>query len=189
VTLIALHTAIRFSGMFARFTAHRFGLDHLATAAERVAAELVTRAVETTGNPDPAPRYTDLYDLHIIGLRISRTGSALLIQVWDSDDSPLRGMDTHLAVVDGVSHEWSWYEPRGGGKVIWAQLRVPRPRQTPPPEPLPHRVAGSVSYPEPDQPVTPMRDPEFLRKVLGGLHRLDASGGSGHATPDPFVPP
>jgi len=37
--------------------------------------------VETTGSPDPRPRYTDLDELHIIGIRVSVKGSGLLIEV------------------------------------------------------------------------------------------------------------
>jgi hypothetical protein len=46
--LTALHTAIGFFGLFAKFTAQRWGFRHLADTAERVAIELITRAVETT---------------------------------------------------------------------------------------------------------------------------------------------
>jgi hypothetical protein len=60
LTLVALHTAIRLSGLFAKFTAQHWGLHHLSHAAERVATELVTRAVETTGNPDPHPATPNL---------------------------------------------------------------------------------------------------------------------------------
>lgn len=71
LTLTALHTAIRFFGLFAKYTVRGWGLRNLASAAERVAAELVARAVETTGNPDPHPRYTTLGELHLISIRLS----------------------------------------------------------------------------------------------------------------------
>lgn len=132
LTLIALHTAIRFSGLFAKFTAQRWGFRHLSSAAEKVAAELIARAVETTGNPDPNPRYTELDQLHTIGIRISVKGNGLLIEVWDSDPTPPRDshLDSHLATVTEISQQWNCYQPRGGGKVIWAELAMPQQRQT-----------------------------------------------------------
>lgn len=127
LTLIALHTAIRLSGLFAKFTAQRWGLRPLADAAEQVAAELITRAVETTGNPDPHPRYINLGELHIIGICVSLHGDSLLIEVWDSDPTPPPDayLDHHLSTVADISQQWSCYRPDRGGKVIWAELALP----------------------------------------------------------------
>lgn len=131
LTLRALHTAIRFSGLFAKFTAQRWGLRPLADTAERVAAELIARAVETTGNPDPNPRYTELGELHIIGIRVSREDHGLLIEVWDNDPIPPQNPDSdgHLSTVADISHQWNYYRPHGGGKVMWAELAIPQQRQ------------------------------------------------------------
>lgn len=117
LTLIALHTAIRFSGLFAKFTAQRWGFRHLSSAAERVAAELIARTVETTGNPDPNPRCTDLGKLCIIGIRVSVKCNGLLIEVWDSDPPPPQGsyLDNHPSTAAEISQQWNCYQPRGGG--------------------------------------------------------------------------
>jgi hypothetical protein len=127
VELTALHTAIRFSGLFAKFTAQRWGFHHLTDTAERIAIELIARAVETPGNPNPHPCYSDLSELHIIGIRVSVKGSGLLIEVWDCDPSPPQdsSLDSHLPTVEEISQGWSCYRPRSGEKVIWA---VPAPR-------------------------------------------------------------
>lgn len=53
---------------------------------------------------------------------------ALLIEAWDSDPTPPQGADAHLATVANVSQDWGCYRPRGGGKVLWAELGVPRQR-------------------------------------------------------------
>lgn len=123
LTLVALHTAIRFSGLFARFTAQRWGLHLLEDATEQVAVELMARAVETTGNPYPCPRHNELGELHIIGIRVSATDSGLLIEVWDSDPTPPHEsyLDDHLSAVEKISQQWSCY-PFNSGKVIWAEL-------------------------------------------------------------------
>ncbi|MDQ3765564.1 MAG: hypothetical protein M3460_30290 [Actinomycetota bacterium] len=122
LTLIALHTAIRLSGLFAKFTAQRWGLRPLPDAAERVEVELIAHAVETTGNsnPDPHPRYSELDELHIIGIRVNYKGNGLVIEVWDSDSTPPPDtyLDHHLSTVADISQQWSCYQPDSGGKVI-----------------------------------------------------------------------
>jgi hypothetical protein len=92
--------------------------------------ELVTRAVETTDNPNPRPRLTELSKKRPpnIGIRITQRDHGLLIEVWDSNTTPPQGADAHLATVANVSQDWGCYRPRGGGKVIWAELSVPRQR-------------------------------------------------------------
>lgn len=147
ITLIALHTTIGLSGLFARFTAHRWGFRYLSHAAERVAVELIARAVETARNPDPNPRYPGLGELHIIGIRLSQ-GNCLLIEVWDSDPTPPQDayLDNYLSLVAEISHQWSYYRPRSGREVIRAELHRPEQRQVG--EQLPHRTAGSYPYPE-----------------------------------------
>lgn len=114
--------------MFARGVAVAWGFRHLATDAETLAVELVTRAVETTGNPNPRPSFTELSKDRPpnIGIRITQRVHGLFIEVWDSDRTPLQGVDAHLATVANVSQDWGCYRPRGGGKVIWAELGVPR---------------------------------------------------------------
>lgn len=155
LTLLALHTAIRFSGLFAKSTAQRWGLRHLANAAERVAAELIARAVETTGNPNPHPRYTDnLGELSTIGIRVRIHRNGLLIEVWDCDPTPPhRTPDGHLSVVAGITQQWGYYQSHNGGKVIWAKLDTP---------PQCH----------PDDLESP-HDATLIHRVHAGLLRLD----------------
>ncbi|MGH3874924.1 MAG: hypothetical protein ACRDSR_26050 [Pseudonocardiaceae bacterium] len=127
LTLIAANSAERFSGLFAKSIAVAWGFRHLATDAQTLAVELVTRAVETTGNPNPRPTFTELSKNRPlnIGIRITQRVHGLLIEVWDSDLTPPQGADARLATVANVSQEWGCYRPRGGGKIIWAELGVP----------------------------------------------------------------
>lgn len=177
LTLVALHNAIHFSGLWAKYTAQRWGLRNLADAAEQVAAEFIALAVKTTGNPDPHPRYTELGELRPIGIRVSTQGNGLLIEVWDSDSAPPAYRDNHLSMVEEICQQWDWYQPNTGGKVIRAELSIPQPRRAEPAEPLPVRVPGWFSYPEPDEPVTGLSDLEFLRRVRDGLHGMDTEWG------------
>jgi hypothetical protein len=128
LTLIAADSAERFSGLFTKGTAVAWGFRHLATDAETLAVELITRAVETTGNPNPHPSFTELPRNRPpnIGIRITQQDHGLFIEVWDSDPTPPQGADAHLTIVANVSQEWGCYRPRGGGKVVWAELGVPR---------------------------------------------------------------
>ncbi|MGH4011635.1 MAG: ATP-binding protein [Pseudonocardiaceae bacterium] len=119
--------------MFTKGIAVAWGLRHLAKDAETLAVELVTRAVETTGNPNPHPTFTELRKKPPpnIGIRITRQDHGILIEVWDSDPTPPQGADAHLAIVANFSQDWGCYRPRGGGKVIWAELTVPSQHHTP----------------------------------------------------------
>lgn len=169
LTLAALHTAIRLSGSFAKFTALRWGLRNLADAAERVAAELIARAVEITGNPDPHPRYTDLGDLQIISIRVSLKDIGLLIEVWDRDPTPPQDyyLDNHLSRVCEISPRWSCYRHRGG-KVIWAELAIPQQGQA---GELPQRTGSALHGRKPNQRVNHDHDeihPPYTRKAHRG---------------------
>jgi hypothetical protein len=130
LTLTALPSAIQIGALFAKYSARRWGLPlTVAKMAECVAAELVTRAVKTTGNPDPRPRWCQLGELQIIGIRVSRKAQGLLVEVWDSDPTPPQDLDSHLSAVSEISEQWNCYRPNGGGgKVIWAQLTFRQPQ-------------------------------------------------------------
>ncbi|MGH7867171.1 MAG: hypothetical protein ACREP9_05950, partial [Candidatus Dormibacteraceae bacterium] len=53
LTLAAIHTAINISGLFVKYTVRRWGMPHLEDTAQRLAVELISRAVETTRIPEP----------------------------------------------------------------------------------------------------------------------------------------
>lgn len=59
LVLVASKTAVNIFGLATRYTA-RVWLPQVEHAAEEVARELVSRAVKTTGLPDPHPRWTHL---------------------------------------------------------------------------------------------------------------------------------
>lgn len=169
LNLIAFHNAIRFSGLFAKYTAQRWGLRHLADLAQRVMTELVTRAVETTGNPDPRLRHIDVEELQAIRIRVSTLGSTLLVEVWDSDPTPPELGDACLSTIDELCQRWDCYGPTRGGKVIRAEIEAPQQHGQ-----LPQRTAGQFPYPALDTPAQPSRDTPLMRRVLDGLSALDA---------------
>ncbi|MFF1677506.1 ATP-binding protein [Streptomyces sp. NPDC058256] len=99
------------------------GLPHLTEAAELVATELVTNAVQHTKGP--------------AAIRLRAEGAALRIGVWDADPAPPRrsrhtSPDAEtgrgLALVHSCADAWGWVHQRdtwnivGTGKYIWCEL-------------------------------------------------------------------
>ncbi|MGQ0715733.1 MAG: hypothetical protein ACT4NP_00225 [Pseudonocardiales bacterium] len=162
-----MRTAYRISGLYTKYTAQQWGLRHLADAAEYVAVELIALAVETTGNPAPDLRHSELDGVPIIGLCVSTYGPGLRIEVWDTDPTPPPPAHQHLYAVENAGGQWDCYHPRSGGKVIRAQLGI---------APLPRRTAGSLTLPDPVKPIEPMRDTDKLQKILDGLTNYDFVG-------------
>ena len=96
-----------------------------AQAAELLVSELVTNAVRFAG--DPARAGTSLVSLSLRHFR-----EHLLIEVYDSDDTPPAlsrpGDDAEsgrgLMLVSALSKEWSYFLPPGGGKVVYCVLET-----------------------------------------------------------------
>jgi anti-sigma regulatory factor (Ser/Thr protein kinase) len=99
------------------------GLPHFTEAAELLATELVTNAVQHTKGP--------------VAIRLRAEGGVLRIGVWDSDPTPPR--PPRLSTPDGetgrgltlirdCAHAWGWVPQRdvkgivGAGKYIWCEL-------------------------------------------------------------------
>jgi hypothetical protein len=164
--------------LFARHAVVSWGVPQAASRAGRVAAELITRAVETTGLTDPRQCFTGVGRVPppFLGIRVSLLKHAVFVEVWDSDPvSPLlvgdSGLDRHVMAVNKISQRRNWYRPGDDRKMIWAEIAVAPQSQS-----LPVRVAGGAGFPEPDRPVAPERDLAVLHSVLEGLRRLDVRG-------------
>ncbi|HKR52529.1 MAG TPA: hypothetical protein VJT72_23720, partial [Pseudonocardiaceae bacterium] len=106
-SLCTVHNALDF---YLRQPA-RFVLLNLTDSAERVAVELISRAVETAGIPQLHPLWIELDRLQLISIQLRCTGRSLLIHVWDSDTTPpiheqqprdLR-LDDHPLTVEEIS--------------------------------------------------------------------------------------
>jgi hypothetical protein len=97
-----------------------WGLVHLLSDAERIAVELVARAVDTTGIPDDEPRWIEIDELATISVRVSvEPDDVLLIQVRDCDSDlpiPPQGgcLDPHLAAVHELSDRFTGTRSRAG---------------------------------------------------------------------------
>jgi hypothetical protein len=169
--LAALPSAVGCARRFVRFTLERWQLFGLINAAEDVAAALVTDAVSTTGIAVEHPGYLDLYDkqLNLVDLRVHLTDTHVVLQVWDTDPSPLWPREQ--------PRSRNFYLPPHGGKVVWVALEISvvlRHEEARRPA-LPRR-AGYPRRPVPPAPVHPvkaMTDPVLLERVRDGLRQLD----------------
>jgi anti-sigma regulatory factor (Ser/Thr protein kinase) len=171
LNLAALPTAVSCSRMFIRHTLRSWNLVDQIDSAELVVSELVTNAVKATGVMLPNPGWSDLEKVPLINVRVMAHGDGISIQVWDASVEPpvqpAAGADDDaengrgLFIVRTVARQVGHFYPRGGGKVVWAELAL----ETPVP-PLPRRAAKkpTIQLPQPD--------PDLLRKLLAGLHRL-----------------
>ncbi|HEY6422997.1 MAG TPA: hypothetical protein VIY28_07060 [Pseudonocardiaceae bacterium] len=183
LVLVATDEAVNIFGLAARFTA-RAWLPQVERAAEEVARELVSRAVETTGIPGTRLPWTAFQEgeIPLIEARLRLEYPSLFVEVWDGDRTspyPLPGaeLDEHMAAVQARVRRWDWY-PRGRGKVIWGELGIPPQHHT---GKLPRRTAGRFSYPAPGGQGHPLPDVETLRQVRDGLARLDSDRAQGAA--------
>ncbi|TDU06617.1 anti-sigma regulatory factor (Ser/Thr protein kinase) [Streptomyces sp. 846.5] len=171
LNLAALPTAVSCSRMFVRHTLLRWNLPDQIDAAELIASELVTNAVKATGVVTPDPTWGDLEKVALLTVRVAAHGDGVSIQVWDvsleppvqpavgaSDDADGgRG----LFIVRSVARQVGHFYPKGGGKVVWAELALEAPVP-----PLPRRQAKTPTI------QLPLPDPHLLRKVLDGLRKL-----------------
>jgi anti-sigma regulatory factor (Ser/Thr protein kinase) len=110
-----------------------WGLASVLADARVVVSELVTNALRhgSAAGP-PAPR-TRRLPSRAIGLRLVRHPAGLRCEVTDPSDS----MPTYLApddnaeigrglcLIAALSHQWGATPFPGGGKCVWADLRVP----------------------------------------------------------------
>jgi hypothetical protein len=111
---------------------------HAGAAADGVLAadQLAANAVTATGSP--GGRGTPGGRDQVIAVRLARTATSLLVEVWDGDDTPpalaRHGPDAEggrgLVIVDALSTAWGCYHPsRAGGevdgKVVWCAVALP----------------------------------------------------------------
>jgi anti-sigma regulatory factor (Ser/Thr protein kinase) len=103
-----------------------------AETAELLVSELVTNAVRFAGGPAHTLRHSERASPGLISLSLRHFREGLLIEVYDTDDTPpvLSGADDDaesgrgLILVNALSKEWSYFFPPGGGKVVYCILEI-----------------------------------------------------------------
>ena len=103
-----------------------------ADTAVLIVSELVTNAVRFAGDPVRALQCSERPDTGLIGLSLRQFRDGLLIEVYDTDDSPPEISDADadaengrgLLIVGAVSKEWSYFPLSNGGKVVYCFLEA-----------------------------------------------------------------
>ncbi|GGK98392.1 hypothetical protein Sme01_62130 [Sphaerisporangium melleum] len=133
LALAALPGSVRAARRHVHDHLRLWGLPHLIETAELVVSELSTNAVKATGFPTDSPSYGELSNgLNAICVGLYVAGACAVIEVWDSsDEPPLRGdadLDDEggrgLLLVEALATRWGFRRVEGGGKVVWAELKV-----------------------------------------------------------------
>jgi anti-sigma regulatory factor (Ser/Thr protein kinase) len=144
--LTAVPTAVGHSRMFVRHTLDRWKLMEHEESATLIMSELVTNAIKASGITDPDPRPWQIKDEHVIGAQLQVVHGKLFVEVWDrTPETPVRQNPDFnatsgrgLLLVESLAEDWGICRPHVGGKVVWAELPVELPADSPPFD-LPHR--------------------------------------------------
>ena len=150
----------------------RWELGQVADVVELLALELVSVAMGTIGrNATGPPRYRDLRGVRLLELRFRREAHGLVVATWDDDlrTPPMRQAGTgsgdggELYWVPMLAEAWDFFRS-GSGKVVWAEVRIPRAGE----RWLPRRGRTSVMRPT----VPLVRDIALLERVRSRLREL-----------------
>ena len=145
------------------------GLNSLVESAELLMSELVTNAVNATGQPGQT------VSVNLAGAGTGTgTGARVLIEVWDGDAQPPgprepgeAGPGDGVLLVPALSSRWDWYPTQDpAGKVVWCELDTASPApasETAPP--LPRRIPRARPKPQ----VEIVTDLDLLRRLRDQL--------------------
>jgi hypothetical protein len=164
----ALSSAAPCACLHVRHVLWEWGLNSLAETAELLVSELVTNAVNATGQPGQT------VSVNLAGTGAS-TGTRVLIEVRDADPQPPGpgeagedGTSDGVLLVAALSTRWGWHPTRDlPGKVVWCELAADPPAPAVPPAhaPLPRRVPRA--RPKPQAEI--VTDLDILRRLRDHL--------------------
>lgn len=155
----ALSTAVPCACLHVKHVLWEWGLASLAESAELLVSELVSNAVNATGQPGQT-----------VALSLAGHATRVLIEVRDSHPRPPQTKATNddgasdptdgVLLVAALSTRWNWYLTEDPpGKVVWCELVLGHPG--PPPQPHPPHPAQPQRTP---QPALPRRVPRARPK-------------------------
>ncbi|ORT46782.1 hypothetical protein KBI5_23315 [Frankia sp. KB5] len=157
-------------------------LPEVVEVVELVVSELMTNAVKNSGHDSKSD------DPHAVtALRVTANGMNLLLEVWDESSASPVLQEQHLEAESGrglllvaaLVKRWSYYFPKTGGKVVWAELDLPAPQPVADPTDMTHSLPRRESavqwntWPIEALPVTFTDDPAVLQRVADRLRALD----------------
>jgi anti-sigma regulatory factor (Ser/Thr protein kinase) len=163
----ALPTAASCACLHVKHVLWEWGLISLVESVELLVSELVTNAVNATGQPGQT------VSVNLAGTGTG-TGTRVLIEVWDADPQPPGpgepgegGTSDGVLLVAALSTRWDWYPTQDpAGKIVWWELDTapPAPAADLAP-PLPRRVPRA--RPKPKAEI--VTDLDLLRRLRDGL--------------------
>ncbi len=97
--------------------------------AELLTSELMTNAIQVAQAADRGHTAS----VPVVRLRVRLVQASLFIKVWDpidaapvtSDADLLAESGRGLVIVNALASAWGFYPTEDGGKVFWAELRMP----------------------------------------------------------------
>jgi anti-sigma regulatory factor (Ser/Thr protein kinase) len=121
--LAALPSAVTCARAHVRAVVVEWGrLAHLADTAELVASEIVTNAIQASGQ-------LKIIDPPVVRVTVNADRDSVLIRVWDGSDArpvrqqagPSDDSGRGLTIIDALSTDWGTYREQDG-KVVWALI-------------------------------------------------------------------
>jgi hypothetical protein len=164
----ALSTAAPCACLHVKHVLWEWGLNALAERAELLVSELVTNAVNATGQPGQT-----------VAVNLTGHAAGVLIEVRDADPQPpgpgpgagepgTDGTTDGVLMIAALSTRWDWYPTEDPpGKVVWCELSVdpPAPAEDTLEPPLPRRVPRA--RPKPQAEI--VTDLDILRRLRDRL--------------------
>jgi hypothetical protein len=163
----ALPTAASCACLHVKHVLWEWGQHSLVESAELLVSELVTNAVDATGQPGQT------VSVNLAGTGTG-TGTRVLIEVWDADPQPPgprgpgeAGPGDGVLLVAALSSRWDWYPTQDpAGKVVWCELDTASSAAAADlAPPLPRRIPRA--RPKPQAEI--VTDLDLLRRLLDGL--------------------
>ena len=171
----ALPTAASCACLHVKHVLWEWGLISLVESTELLVSELVTNAVNATGQPGQT------VSVNLAGTGTGTgtgtgagAGTRVLIEVWDADRQPPGprepgegGTSDDVLLVAALSTRWDWYPTQDpAGKVVWCELDTasPAPAADLAP-PLPRRIPRA--RPKPQAEI--VTDLDLLRRLRDHL--------------------
>jgi anti-sigma regulatory factor (Ser/Thr protein kinase) len=120
--LAALPSAVPCVRGHVRAVMMEWGLAHLADTYELLASEMVTNAVQASGQLKVA-------DPPVVRVTVNADRESVLIRVWDGSDAmpvrqqagPSDASGRGLTIIEALSTDWGTYRETDG-KVVWALI-------------------------------------------------------------------
>ncbi|MFJ8040495.1 ATP-binding protein [Kitasatospora sp. NPDC096147] len=151
-----------------------------------VVSELATNAVRHPAAKQPEKLTSAvLSKVQTFALDLQLHGRAVVVQVADHDPQPpvLQHVGEEaeggrgIFLVEHMSSRWGHYQPPGGGKVVWAELRLGMQKLAAPSVTVALRpTSNRTGRPRPFKPITDEQlavdDPQLMGRVLVGLRGL-----------------